>query len=122
MTEEKVKSLEKELSEMKLRLAKVIATEPTEPKVVFTPRERKIEKFSGRKDKQTVDEFIEDIELTLKTRPTSDDEKVNFIISHLEGPAREEIRYRPPTDKKKPRDVLEILREVFERDRLRTAR
>lgn len=36
----------------------------TEPKVVFTPRERKINKFSGKQeDNQTVDEFIEDIEL-----------------------------------------------------------
>ena len=112
--EASMKAMQKELEELKLRLAKVVAGVPTEPKVVFTPRERKINKFSGRPDgTQTVDEFVEDVELALKTRPTSDDEKVNFIISHLEGPAREEIRYRPASEKKKPKDVLAILKDVF---------
>ncbi|XP_062605651.1 uncharacterized protein LOC134267461 [Saccostrea cucullata] len=114
MADAKVQSLEKELADMKMKLAHVIAKESYEPKVVFTPRERKINKFSGKRDGlQTIDEFIEDIELTLKTRPTSDSEKVNFIISHLEGPARVEVRYRSNSEKKKPKDILDILREVF---------
>lgn len=114
MAEEKVQSLEKELADLKLKLAHVMARDAAEPKVVFTPRERKINNFSGKRDSDiTVDEFIEDIELALKTRPTSDIEKVNFIISHLEGPAREEVRYRSTAEKKKPKDILDILREVF---------
>lgn len=97
-----------------MNLAHLVAREAAEPKVVFTPRERTINNFSGRKDSvQTVDELIEDIELTLKTRPTSDDENVNFITSHLEGPAREEIRYRSADEKKKPKDILAIFKEVF---------
>lgn len=76
--------MEKELADLKLKLAHVMARDAAEPKVVFTPRERKINNFSGKRDSDiTVDEFIEDIELALKTRPTSDIEKVNFIISHL---------------------------------------
>ena len=51
--------------------------------------------------------------MAIKSRTTADDEKVNFIISHLEGAAREEIRYRPASEKKKPREVLAILHEVF---------
>lgn len=91
-----------------------MARDAAEPKVVFTPRERKINNFSGKRDSDaTVDEFIEDIELTLKTRPTSDIEKVNFIISHMEGPAREEVRYRSTAEKKMSKDMLDILREVF---------
>ncbi|CAC5401102.1 unnamed protein product [Mytilus coruscus] len=76
-------------------------------------RERKIDKFSGRKeDSQTIEEFIEDVELTLKSRPTSDGEKVHFIISHLEGLTKEEVRYRPLSEKKTPTNVLGILREA----------
>lgn len=64
-----------------MNLAHLVAREAAEPKVVFTPRERTINNFSGRKDSvQTVDELIEDIELTLKTRPTSDDEKEEETI------------------------------------------
>lgn len=64
MAEEKVESLEKELADLKLKLAHVMARDAAEPKVVFTPRERKINNFSGKRDSDiTVDEFIEDIEL-----------------------------------------------------------
>jgi hypothetical protein len=56
---------------------------------------------------------VEDVKLTLKTRSTSGGEKVNFIISHLGGPAREEVRYRSAAEKKRPQDVLGILKEVF---------
>lgn len=47
------------------------------------------------------------------TRPFSDDEKVNYITSHLEGQAREEIRYWLAVEKKKPQDILAIYKEVF---------
>jgi len=113
---EEVEALKKELDEVKKRLATVIAKDikVVEPKVVFTPRERKLDKFSGQKDSgRSVEEFIDEVELLLRTRPTSNEEKVDFIISHLEGAAREELRYRPSTEKKTPEAVLGTLREVF---------
>jgi hypothetical protein len=38
---------------------------------------------------------------------------VDFIISHLEGLAKEELRYRTASDKKTPGAVLKILTENF---------
>jgi hypothetical protein len=60
----------------------------------FAPRERKLQKISGQKDDHSVEEFIEETELLLKSSPTQDEEKVDFIISHLEGPASELIANR----------------------------
>lgn len=58
--------MEKELADLKLKLAHVMARDAAEPKVVFTPRKRKINNFSGKRDSDvTVDELIGDIELTL---------------------------------------------------------
>ncbi|CAC5411784.1 unnamed protein product [Mytilus coruscus] len=71
---EDMEALKIELDEVKKHLATVIAKEKSamEPKVVFTPRERKLTKFSGQKDgEQTVEEFIDEVELLLRTRPTS---------------------------------------------------
>lgn len=64
MAEENVQSLEKELADLKLKLAHVMARDAAEPKVVFTPRERKINNFSGKRDSDiTVDEFLRTLNL-----------------------------------------------------------
>lgn len=82
--------------------------------LVFAPKLRKVEKFSGRKGHGvSVYEFIEEMTRILKARPTPQEEQVDFILSHLEGPAKEEMRFRPAEEKKHPKTVLEILREVF---------
>ena len=107
--------LKEELKDVKKHLALLIGRDrPIEPKIVFTPRERKLRKYSGRKEGEiSVDEFIDEAELLCRTRPTSDEEKVDFLISHLEGAARDELRYRTPGEKKTPQDVFDILRDVF---------
>jgi hypothetical protein len=58
-------------------------------------------------------EFIDDISCVLKTRPTSEVEKVDYLISHLDGPAKEEIQYRTPSSKHNLRQVLDILHKTF---------
>lgn len=83
-----------------------------EPKFLFSPKQRKIEKFSGKSDDQTVYDFIDVISRVSDTRPISG-EKVDFLISHFEGPVREEIKYRHPASKKTPKQILDIFRETF---------
>ena len=108
-----MEQLKEELDALKLQLGQ-IKKDDSSQKFVFTPKPRKVEKFSGRKGEgQSVYEFIDDIVRVLKTRPTSNEEKVDYLISHLDGPAKEEIRYRAPSLKKDPQQVLDILRETF---------
>lgn len=106
-----VEELKRELQDLKLQMAHIKREE--EPKFLFSPKQRKIEKFSGKSDDQTVYDFIDDVTRVLDTRPTSAEEKGDFLISHLEGPAREEIKYRHPAAKKTPKQILDILRETF---------
>ena len=84
------------------------------PQVVFAPKQRKVEKFSGKKGQgPSVYEFAEEMGRILKTRPTPIEEQVDFVLSNLEGLAKEEMRYRPLAEKKSPKVVLGILEEVF---------
>ena len=65
--------------------------------LVFALKMRKLEKFSGKPGHGvSVYEFIEDMTRILKTRPTSQEEQVDL----LEGPAKEEMRFRPIEEKR----------------------
>lgn len=55
---------------------------------MFALKKSKIKKFWGRKGEQSMYDFIEDITHVLKT-PTSDEEKINFLVNHLDDPANE---------------------------------
>ena len=46
-------------------------------------------------------------------RPTSIEEQVDFVTSHLERAAREEVTYRYPEEKNTPQKVLKIPKEAF---------
>ena len=82
--------------------------------LVFAPKMRKVKKFSGKPGHGvSVYEFIEEMTRILKTRPTPQEEQVDFVLSHLEGPAKEEMRFRPVEEKKSSKAVLGILKEVF---------
>lgn len=62
-------------------------------------------------------EFVEEFQQVLKTRPATTEEQVDFLISHLEGPAKDEIRYRASPEKNTPQKILTILKDAFgERD------
>lgn len=111
--EEKLKV---ELSSLKSTLKDVMKKEEgLSQKVVFTPKQRKLEKFSGRTDGaySSVYEFVEEFQQVLKTRPATTEEQVDFLISHLEGPAKDEIRYKAFPEKNTPQKILTILKDAF---------
>ena len=55
---------------------------------------RKVEKFSGKPGHGVSVYEFEEMTRLLKTRPTPQEEQVDFVLSHLEEPAKEEIRFR----------------------------
>ena len=57
-----------------------------------------------------LEDWICDVKATIRSRPLSEEDKVDFVFQHLTGPAREEVKFRP---RKSVEDVFSILREVF---------
>ena len=84
-------------------------------KIVVLPRERRLKKFGGRRTdgEQTVEDFVEDLKAAMSAREMSSGEKLDFVTSHLEGAAREEVRLFPKEDCENPDRILEILLEAF---------
>lgn len=110
-----VEELKSELASLKAALKDIMKKEGLSQKVVLTPKQRKLEKYSGRTDGaySSVYEIVEEFQRVLKSRPTNIEEQVDFLISHLEGPVKEEIRYRPSSEKDTPQKILVILKEAF---------
>ena len=97
--EEKIKELTKRLDEQ--------GGPHQKTKVVVVPRERG-SKLAGRprteKDPE-VTEWVED--MRRMTSDLSAAEGVQFILDHLEGAARDEIRLCPAADRDTPKKILD---------------
>lgn len=92
-----------------------LAAEPAAPvaeRLVFVPRDRKCPMFSGRSGMK-VTEWIEEVEACMRARHLSVKDQAFFLFDHLEGEARQEIKYRPITDRNDPDKIKGILRELY---------
>lgn len=79
---------------------------------VFVPRDRRCPKFNGRSG-ITIDEWVEEAEACMRLRHLSTTDQAFFLADHLEGEAREEIRYRPRDEREDPNKIIQALRELY---------
>ncbi|KAL0198417.1 hypothetical protein M9458_006957, partial [Cirrhinus mrigala] len=79
---------------------------------VFVPRDRKCPKFNGRSG-IGINEWIEEAQACIRARYLSVSDQAFFLFDHLEGEAREEIRYRSEVERRDPDKIFLALREVF---------
>ena len=132
MAEAKVKELEGELEKTKDELSKLDAAKSVveselaktvkaldgakaSTKTVFVSKDRKLEKFAGRPQTEkdlTVEEWLEDAEYHMKMM--GEDEKLQFLLDHLTGKAKDEIRIRDVGSKNTAGKIIKLLRELFE--------
>ncbi|XP_051265460.1 uncharacterized protein LOC127368567 [Dicentrarchus labrax] len=82
---------------------------------IYVPRERQIPAFSGDcgKDGRSVEEFIDEVERVLRSRELTTDEKCDYILSLLRGPALEEVRLCMGSQSVGPHDLYSYLRNAF---------
>lgn len=81
-------------------------------RLVVIPRDRRCPMFNG-KSGIGVTEWIDEIQACVRARHLSVADQALFIIDHLEGEAREEIRFRPSVEKDDPARIFSILREMY---------
>lgn len=79
---------------------------------VFIPRDRKCPKFNGRVG-PSIDEWVEEAQACMQARHMSVSDKAFFLFDHLEGEARDEIRYRPDRERNDPVKIISVLRELY---------
>ncbi|XP_067306217.1 uncharacterized protein [Pseudorasbora parva] len=79
---------------------------------VFVPRDRKCPKFNGRSGIM-IEEWVEEAQACMRLRHLSSVDQAFFLVDHLEGEAREEIRYRPRDEREDPDKIIQALRELY---------
>lgn len=85
---------------------------PTAERLVFIPRERKCPTFRGTSG-IPVQDWVEEMKATLRTRRLRPVDQAYFIYDHLEGAAKDEIRYRPRAEREDPKKILSILEDLY---------
>ncbi len=107
--------LQSQINSLQEQLAQFQLSSATRPvsQLLYVPRERKIRSFSGQEGDLGVQEIIADIQSLFRARSMSPEEQCDLILSHLEGSARHEVRYRPGEATRSPQRILDILLDVF---------
>lgn len=110
--------LKEEIEQLRIKLlhveARQAATSKSTPPV-YIKSERKLPKLAGRPVKDSdpdVEDWVTDMRDHIVNIPTND-EKIEFVLDHLTGNAKTEIRMRPSDMKKTADDILKIVEETF---------
>lgn len=100
MTEE----LEKKVSELEKKLGET-------SKVCYVNREKKFTKFSGKPEE--VHDFVSEIGKYVKNRFKDEEDKIQYILEHLEKKPKTEIQLRTFSGKHSADEVLDLIVSIF---------
>lgn len=89
-----------------------VASSNMESSVFYVARDKKIKPYIGTKDERELENFIEEVESAINVRKIPASGQTAFIVSLLEGTAREEIRLRR-ADREDAQTLLALLRDAF---------
>ncbi len=107
-----LKESKKDLHDTKEEL-KSEKTKTPMPTLVYAQREKKLRNFSGNGDELVV-EWVTDAKSAISLRKDwSPEDKRDFVVSHLESGAKDEIKFRAVEETATAEKILLILQEVF---------
>jgi len=85
--------------------------------IFFFHQEKKIKNFTGKKadgdQPWPVEHFIEELKISFEAREMTLPKKVDFIMSHLDGPVKEEVRMYSQKERSNPDFLLDVLTRAF---------
>lgn len=81
-------------------------------RLVFVPRDRKCPMFRGRTG-ISLAEWLEEVQACMRARRLSTADQAFFLFDHLEGEAREEIKFRPSAEREDPDKIITVLEELY---------
>lgn len=93
-------------------VAPVTASNPLVERLVFVPRDRKCPMFRG-KSGIGLTEWLEEVQACMRARHLSATDQAFFLFDHLEGEAREEIKYRSSVEREDPGKIISVLQELY---------
>lgn len=124
--EQRLEELENQIQSLKLaqergRAAPTVDgqerhTSPEVERVIYLHTDFKCPTFSGhlnRGDSLSIEEWIEHVQNYFIMRKIPESEKMGFVVNHLEGEARSEIKFRQLHTKGSVEEVFEVLRELY---------
>lgn len=85
---------------------------PVTERLFYVPRECKCPVFRGNVGIGVTD-WIEEVRSSVRARHLSPLDQAYFVYDHLEGEAKEEIKYRSRADKEDPERIFSILQELY---------
>lgn len=85
---------------------------PTTERLVFVPRDRKCPMFRGRSG-IGLTEWIEEVQACMRARHLSTSDQAFFLFDHLEGEARDEVKFRPNAEREDPAKIIAVLQELY---------
>ncbi|XP_059189929.1 uncharacterized protein LOC131972165 isoform X2 [Centropristis striata] len=92
------------------------ASAPRIDRTVYVPRERRCPKFYGDQDQPDsigLEDWVEEVEACLEGRQFSNREKAIFLLDHLGGEPRSEIKHRPRREREDPQKIIDILQLLY---------
>lgn len=81
-------------------------------RLVVIPRDRRCPMFNG-KTGIGIAEWVEEVQAGARARHLTGVDQAFFIIDHLEGEAKSEIKYRSRAERKDPEKILAVLTELY---------
>ena len=81
-------------------------------RLVVVPRDRRCPMFNGKTGIGIAD-WVEEVQACVRARHLSAADQALFIFDHLEGEAREEIKFRSAAERRDPTKIFTILQEMY---------
>lgn len=109
----KLRAAQRRVEELTEELEAARGGGDNQPGTIYVlPKQKKLKTFSGT-DEIPVTTFVEDAKAAVKVRKLVGHEAADFILSHLEGAARQEIKHQPAVVATDPDRVCQVLLDTF---------